>query len=263
MAEETQGVQNKGLLAVAIILGLIVVVVYNFHIMHIKNAQRGKVQHLLQYTRAIKRGETVGEGDILSVEVPVLAAEAFGRVVSRESRRSIIGKELNQSVRQGQYVMWGHTALGLVETPDGTINKVAVPIEIDANMSPGPLLTADGRVNLVGMFSVNRGPVKSYTIIENVRVVTVGGGVPDTGGEMPGVSLRPQRSYRQIVVELDPEVHLQWLNVLSHIRGPVSIQVLNRDTVPVGRGGVIRSELQSLAERAAGSTSSSSNGRGL
>ena len=64
MAEETQGVQNKGLLLIALILGLVVAVVYNLHIAQVKRAQRGTMVHLLRYRRAMEAGDVVKADDV-------------------------------------------------------------------------------------------------------------------------------------------------------------------------------------------------------
>ena len=249
MAEETQSVQNKGLLLVALILGLVVAVVYNLHIGQVKKAQRGQTQRLLQYRRAMRAGDTIERDDVEIVEVSVQHVKAFGEIVTQDQIGVVEGQTLNQNVRARQWVAMEHTTMWLSSTADGVIgdDKVSVPVEIDARMSPGVMLTAGGRVNLVGSFAFDGRPERSYIIMRNVRVLSVGGGAPDRGGLMTGPE-RAAKAYRTIQVEMDPQEHLRLLNVLSHIRGPVSVQVLNRQSAPPDTGGVVDDSLKVLAD---------------
>ena len=249
MAEETQSIQNKGLLLVAIILGLVVAVVYNLHIAQVKRAQRGTMVRLLRYRRAMEAGDVVKRDEIEGVEVTVQNARAFGNIVTERQKDIVIGQTLNQSVRAKQWVAMEHTTMGLSLTADQAVTpgKVSVPVEIDARMSPGVMLSAGGRVNLVGRFALSNGPEQTYMIMENVRVLSVGGGAPDTGGIMSGPE-RAAKAYRTIQIEMDPREHLRLLNVLAHIRGPVSVQVLNRHDPPPETGGGVDDSLKSLAD---------------
>jgi len=257
MAEETKGVKNTGLLIVAIILALVVAVVYNAHIAHIKETREGKVNYLLEYTRSLEAGDRIDEKDIIAKGLNIPDLSKLGNVVTNEDRSTIIGKTITQSVRVGQFVEWGHTTAGLAQIPDNIISgedKVAAAVEIDTASSPGAILTPGGRVNLVGMFRVGSSPLKAYTIIENVRVLSVAGGSPradELGDVRPG---RELKSYRTIVVEMDKDVHLQFLNVVSHAVGPVAVEVLNRAMVSPDEGGIINRQLQELAEQAASPT---------
>jgi len=249
MAEETQSVQNKGLLLIALILGLVVAVVYNLHIAQVKKEQSGKMVRLLRYRRDMKAGDVIKADDVASQEVSIYNARAFGNIVTEGKKDTVIGETLNQSVRAKQWVAMEHTIMGLSHTADQAVTpgKVSVPIEIDARMSPGIMLSASGRVNLVGRFALGNGPEQTYMIMENVRVLSVGGGAPDTGGIMSNPE-RAAKTYRTIQIEIDPHEHLRLLNVLAHIRGPVSVQVLNRMDAPPGTGGVVDDSLKSLAD---------------
>jgi len=268
MAEEIQGVRNMGLLVIAVVLGLVVVVVYNFQISNIKSAQSRNVEYLLQYTVAKEAGSEIERDDLTAVPVPTQASEAFGSVVRRENKDEIVGKKLRRNVQAGHYVLWGHAGGGLTAAPDDAIdgpNRAGVSVEIE-QPGPGVLLTPDGRVNLVGMFPTGRGgTTKAYTIIENVRVLSVGGGAPSAAEDMPGMSNRPQPSYRQINVELRPEVDLELQDVLTFAVGPVRLQVLNREEQDPNKGGVITDEVKSLvgqlSSSAAGGRASPGRGR--
>ncbi len=265
MAEETQGVQNTGLLIVAIVLAVVVAVVYNAHIAQVKKVQKGKMRELLQYANKMERGETIDEDDLVVVRVPVHDARGFTNVVSYDSQSTVTGKKLSVRVRAGQWVMWGHTSAGASDSADSMIrdgpNQVGIPIEIEAETSPGILLTAGGRVNLVGRFPDGKGKLSAFLIIENVPVLSVGGGASDIGAPIPGVTAKPQKSYRQIMIDLTSEQHLRLLDVLNYIDGPISIQVLNRDVAPPDPGGDIDDKLLKHLSSLSNGGSSSSRGR--
>lgn len=262
MADETQGVQNKGLLLIAILLALVVLVVYNFHIIAVKKSGQGEQLRVAQYKRAIRKGKIVDANDIIGVDVDVLDPKALGNVVLYEQRDSIIGQKLIQDVRVDQFVVWGHTLKNPGQDVDNMITrgKVAVPIEIESSSSPGPILTSDGRVNLVGRFTLRGQAERAYMIMENVRVIAVGDQPGDQGMIRRGSLSRSSGSYRRITIELTSEEHRRLLDVLSHIGGHVVLEVLNRDEAPPEAGGIVDEALVQ-ALRAGGGSSRGRGGR--
>ena len=110
-------------------------------------------------------------------------------------------------------------------------------------MGKGRIVPAGGELR----FAFDGRPEQSYIIMRNVRVLSVGGGAPDLGGLSAGPE-RVAKAYRTIQIEIDPQEHLRLDNVLSHIRGPVSVQVLNRQSAPPETGGVVDDKLKVLAD---------------
>jgi Flp pilus assembly protein CpaB len=224
MAEETQGIQNKGLFIIAVILGLIVMIAYNFHLNYVKKAASGKAIRVLRYTRPLDAGARIRDGDIEVVKVNVPDPEALGTVMKEESLEAMYEQIVTKDVRRGEYVMWGHT-VDLGGMADDAIDRGnrGLPVEVDAQISPGAVLTSGSRVDLTGYFVVG-GVAQSYWIIKNVRVVSVAQEPPTMASD----SGRSNKGYRTILIEVSEADALKLQNILTHAQGKIVPLVRNR-----------------------------------
>jgi Flp pilus assembly protein CpaB len=245
MAEETQGIQNKGLLIIAVILGLIVVAAYHFHLSYVRNASRGDRLRVLRYMRSLDAGDAISEGDIEAVTIYVPDPKALETVMRERDRGNLVGQVVTESVRRGEYVTWDHTIgdNGLDEEILGEGNR-GLPIEIDAQISPGAAIRTGSRVDLTGFFVVG-GVARSYWIIKNVRVVSVGAGPVTVGSD----GSRSSRGYRTMMIEVSEADALELQNILTHAQGPIVPMVRNR-LRDAGDRTVINPALEQFAERA-------------
>ena len=228
MAEQSTGVQNRGMLIVAIILAVIVVIAFNFFVEAVKN-EKNETVTVLQYVRTLQADRRVDKGDVKEVKIAKATYEMFENLVLADEKEAIVeGEEVVHPVYSGKFVFHGDFRRGEGMRPDSTISpgKVAVPIQVGS--APGAILTPEGRINLVAPFALEGGRVSNEVVIQGVRVLGVAGGI---GVDALGGSQRNPTSYRTVTVELDPVVHLQLETVLSHKRGPVMVQVVNRGEV--------------------------------
>jgi Flp pilus assembly protein CpaB len=228
MADQTGTVQNRGMLIVAIVLAVVVAIAFNVFVEAVKN-EKAKTVRVLRYTRTLSAGQRIEKDDVEVMEVTVASYDTFGTLVLAEDADiRVIGKPVVRKVNSDKPVLLTDVGGGVGESVDGVINDgmVAVAVEVGREASPGQILTPEGRINLIAPFSI-AGKVKYYPIIENVRVL----GVAGSASSMSGDSRRAPTTYRTVTVELTPLVHRQLLSVLSHKRGPVMIEVVNRENV--------------------------------
>lgn len=244
MAEQTQGIQNKWLLLIAVVLGVIVVIIYNAHIRAVRRELVGEKISLVKVTRDFKRGEKLTVRHVEREQIPSSSEKAFGNVLQWKDLdilRSSGGRLLNQPINKGQLLLWDHLLDFQRTRPSNTLREgmVAIPIEFDADQSLGDILTVGDTVNLKGVFSVGGQSPRTYRIISAVRVLNVGGqgAVEQTGKR--ALRRGGMKSYRKMTIEVDEGVSLQLSNLLSHMLGKIQLELRRRDArIPPGAGRI-------------------------
>lgn len=249
-AEETPGVRNKGLLVVAAVLGVVVVIIYNVHIQNVRDASKGQTVALLQYARDLEQGETIVRKDIELVQVPKESVLPLGNVVPKKELDFAVGSDVNQNVKKGQWVLWGHVTEG---GPRGSTLQpqkgyIGLSIEVDPKTVPGQLLWVGSRVNIDAMLPTRGRAPSAQRVIEAVRILAVGGRVYTQEAGSSG--RRAASTYRSVTIEVKKDVSLQLQNVLSHKSGSVTLELRNsQEPLPSG-AGTISKALDNLAKAA-------------
>jgi Flp pilus assembly protein CpaB len=258
MAEEVQNVRNKKLLLVALLLGGLVVVVYNLHIDAVRRAGTGKQVILLRFKRDMKRGEKVTANSLRKVYVDEGRAKALGHVVYLESEADFDAyqdQKLTRDVEVGQLLKPEQLSLTETESPSRRLdaNMVAHPLMLDPRLSPGEILRPGDRVNVLAEFQFHGRDMRFYRVIEAVQVHTVGG----MGAEEPVDAGRGRlanqggvRAFRTITVEVKPDVSLKLAELTKN--KIVRVEVLSsspRLELP-DDAGQINPKLEQLAREA-------------
>ena len=254
MAEEKQGVQNMGLLLIAIALGVVVVIVYNVQIHRIREGMRGTTMRLLKFRRDMRIGDDIKRTDVEVHEIEAQRPGEFGNVMPSKELEYLITQSLRKSARKGEFVMWGHVLASGGEKASGDIKRgmIAKTVPIDSATSPGTILSVGDRINLIGIFRVNKGKPKAYRILTDVRVHRIGGMGPakDSTSAKPSRASKGMRSFKSVTLELTPAVSLQIENLQTHVLGEFTLEVRNlEDRSPPGAGQV-HPELETLASEA-------------
>lgn len=230
MAQENTGVQNKGMLLIALAVAAMVVVIYNWQISHIREESKGKTIRVLTFNRDMKSGEDLRGPEHLTVqEVSKQFEGPLGDVYILEpgtDLKSIVGK-LGMNAQKDEYFrlsqLEAYAGERVSRIPAGMV-EVTVPI--DSQEAPGDMLRVGDHVNIVGKLSLNNGPLRSYRILDGIEVLGIGGrGIRDTAGRGPSVD-EGMTSYRSIQVALPPDVSLQLSNILTHVAGGVRLELL-------------------------------------
>ena len=235
--EQSSGVQNKGLLITALVLGVLVVLVYNWHIGQVRQAGIGETVELLVLKRNMESGEKVEDTDLKVVRTETHFKEGIGQNVIFNTKPGDLKDEvLSRRVLRGRFLRWedfvGHepdpNSEGLEE------GKESFQITIEPRESPGQMLRVGDRVALLGILALGGGkPLKTYRILDGAKVVSIGGiasGPTRTTSRTRGSSgyTRAQRTYRTIGIELDKKTVLKLNDVLTRLVGSLRIDVLSR-----------------------------------
>ncbi|HUT02158.1 MAG TPA: Flp pilus assembly protein CpaB [Phycisphaerae bacterium] len=261
--EERNGVQNVWLLIIALALGLVVVVVYNFHIYRVRQEGRGKTISLLRVNRDIEAGERLADEDLQEQFLPKQYEGSLGNVVRAENKENAVGSVVNQNIEKGRWLHWSHIIGGDTAKPANVIAKgnVAVTVPVDPRMSLGDILSQNDRVNILGLVPVGQ-QLRTFRIIKGVRVLAIGGeGIrPNKVMEWTPKSKQGSRSYRSITIEVSPDVSIQLANVLTHVSGSCWVELLSSSEARSADFGKISPELKDKAASPSRATGSGAGG---
>ncbi len=252
--ETSQGIQNKWLLLIAIVLGVVVVFIYNAHVSAIREEMKGKAIEVVEMARDLDAGQRLTTRHIRMAEIPRGEAAAFGRVVRWSDRHRLLvrgGKHVNQKLSKGDYLQYDHLpgGSGLVPSSKITEGMVLRGLQFSKDQSPGDALMPNDTINLLGVFSVGGGKPRMYRMIEGVRVLNIAGrGAADRN--LSGASSSATRSYRQISIELRKDVALDLANLLTHMQGEIGLELNRRGDKPSMNAGRINPDLKKLASYA-------------
>lgn len=254
MAEEKQGVQNMGLLLIAIALGVVVVIVYNVQIHRIREGMRGTTMRLLKFRGDMRVGDNIKRSDVEVHEIEVQKPGEFGSVMPAKELEYLTTQFLRKRARKGEFVMWAHVLAsgGEKASSDITIPMIAKTVPIDSATSPGTILSVGDRINLIGIFRVNKGKPRAYRILTDVRVHRIGGMGPakDNTSAKPSRASKGMRSFKSVTLELTPAVSLQIENLRTHVLGEFTIEVRHPDERAPASAGLVHTELETLASEA-------------
>jgi Flp pilus assembly protein CpaB len=249
MAEDkTQGVQNKWLLIIAVILGLVTVFIYSEHIDAIRDHENANKVSIIEVKRNLRQGDKITLKDIKKTEVPRLEKKSLGNVMLWPQDKSLaLGKPVNQAINKGQFLLTQHLYGSSAEkyTRKIAAGMVAMPITFNADSSGGDLLSPGDTVNLLGNFSVNRGRYKIYRIIDYVRVLGMGGRTEVGSGGGKGMT-----NYRKLTIEVTPAVSIELRSVLTHLKGDIGMDINRDGATPPPNAGKINPQLKIMAENA-------------
>lgn len=251
MAEQAPARQSKRLLVVALIVAAIVVVIYNVHVSAVRSAGKGEDIVVVKYSRDMEPGERITRKDVHRANVQKAHYEGLGNVVTGDYYDLVVGGVLNQPVKKDQFVTYGHVTAEFGSGASGRLEKdmVAVSLEIDPRNALGDILRVHDRVNILARLSVNRRQLKTYRVIEGVRVVAVGGR-GQFGRDIPRMGTvstnRVPRTYRSITVQVPKKISLELENVLSHRAGSISLELCSASLTVKDEALKINEDLDSL-----------------
>ncbi len=252
--EDNQGnspVANKKLLLTGIVLAVIVVVLYNVQVARIRATSRGKTVELLRLARDMQPGQKIRSKDLEAVEVPQQFLEGLDNYIKAENIDYAITSTLQQPVIKGRWLMYEHTVNPEKSNPSARIspNMVTYTLTIDPRRSPGEILRVGDRVSILGMLQVNNKPLQAYRIIEDLKVIEIGGmsfrDTPLTVSKRS--SKQAMRQFAKITVEVNKDISLQLANILSHLSGSAWLEVRNPTAGSRFKTPKVDPELRNLA----------------
>jgi Flp pilus assembly protein CpaB len=259
MAEEAPRVNNTKLLLISVLLGLVVMVVYNVHIRQVRSEARGESVTVYRLRRDARPREEIEMADLREVDIPQRVFESLGNPIKKIHIQDVIGTtRLYKPVSQGDYLTWDHfsSSGGASPTEEIEIGMRGTTIEFDPRKSPGELLRRGDHVDVLGIL---RPPGEkestTYLILPAVKVIRVPGEEINARG---GGGSRSR--YRTVQVQVTPEVSKQLKNVMTWVEGSLWIDVRpSTETLP-DNAGEIHDELDELPANVGGRRSGSFDG---
>ncbi len=235
MAENV--VWNKKLLVVSLVVALAAVALFYVYDSLKQARLTGEMVEVLVWKRDLTPGEEIGRGDIGVTRIRREVLRDIQGVVTNAPEDRALVKEhtrVSRYVNKNDFVRFTDVRGGGRSAPSVKIRKGmrAVTVPVDPYTAPGQMLSVDDRVDLIGMVSLKGKPAKAYLLIENLRVLAVGGQPGEATQRAPGGGnvqrYRPSRTvYRSVTVETIPEVAVQLANLLPRIQGKTWILVRN------------------------------------
>jgi len=242
MAEQ-EVVWNKPLLLVAFLLGVLAAVLFIVYDHTMQRKLSGDVINVFQWRDDFPANRKVTLNDVTKIPMRRVFAKQMadrGGILNEGDSVLLLGDnvKLSRSVTRGEWVR-STDVLGGGDSNRGLNPRDGmrtVTLRVDPNTAPVGL-EVHARVDLYGLMNdPTKGASRSYTILQNVRVLAVGSRTEGdenafrpTGSNYRGAS---GRSYRTVTVEVAPKTAQLMVEVLDRIRGGkvwVSIRPISDD----------------------------------
>lgn len=225
-------VANKKVLLVSILLGIAAVVLFYVHESYQQQQFTSGQVTVLAWKRSMKNAQEVALDDLNTAVVPRTMSKDL-KLVEESSIQTVLKRLTCRNVDQGDFVRLSDVLAEAGNVPSNAISSGyrAVPLPVDPTAHTGELMHPGSFVDIVGMFVVGDQPAKSYTMLENVRVVNVGGRPPLAPEQIaPDDEARRKydpglRVYRTVTVEIKREMVEQFFDLLARVRGKLYLVV--------------------------------------
>jgi Flp pilus assembly protein CpaB len=244
MAEEPR-VNNTKLLLISVVLGLVVMALYNYHVEQVRSAARGESVTVYRLARDAKANEELEMSDLKQVSIPKPVFDSLGNPIKASDIDSVIGvTRLYKPVLKGDYLTWDHFSASGESSPAEKIEvgTRGVIIEFDPRRSPGGVLNQGDYIDVLGYVRPpGKDVTRTYNILPAVKVIEVPGADPSSR-ERRGSPTR----YRRVMVQVSPEVSQQFKDIVSWVEGSLWIDVRSSTEALPDRAGKIDRELEGL-----------------
>jgi len=232
MAE--QSVVNKKLLLLSLVLGVVAVILFIVYDSLKEERLRGPTVRVLKWTRNLGPDEEIRPGDVADVEISVRDMEAIQGVV-RWSERHLVaeGSHVNRRVSKGDYIRYGQIIEIDTSLPSSAVRVGwrGIPLQVDPYKSPGNMLSIGDRVDVMGMVSIRGKPPRNHILIQNLRVLAIGGESENPQEQIGSAQARRynprRRVYRSVMVEVTEEVAVQLGDLLPRVQGKPWLLIRN------------------------------------
>lgn len=241
MAEEM--LWNKKLLVISLILGVAAVALFYLYDTLQRQRVEGDTIQFLRWKRDMNPSDEVARTDVEVFDVSRRTQAAYEGVLQNSDTdwALVVNNRVNHSVRRTQPVRYADI-MGTGAPPPAdriSMGMRAYPIQVDPLSTGGGMLRVNDRVDLVGLVSL-KGKTRAYILIENLRVLGVGGRgeAADLPGDEPSRRDPGQMVYRSITVEVAPEIALKLTELLPRVQGKLSVVQRRPDDTTVKFKGV-------------------------
>lgn len=230
-------VWNKKLLLISLLLGVAAVGLFYFYDSIQEKRIRGEIIEVLRWRQNMKAGDRI---DSRSVEVlPISAGSAsLDGVATKDALNTlVVNGMLAKDVEKNHFVFYTEILGHRGGRPSQSITKGsrAFPLPVDPKYTVGALLSEGDRVDVLGVLSIGGKPPKTYTLIENLKILGIGGRSKSPEEDFEA-DWKPTglRVYRTVSVEVTPQVGEQLADLVVRVRGSIMLLVRNPGETPEG-----------------------------
>lgn len=223
-------VWNKKLLVISLLLGVLAVGLFYLYDSVQERRIRGEIVEVLRWRQDMNAGDEIPRRAVEVVAISAGAASLDGVARGGDLESLVVNGSLRQNVEKNRFVFLSQIYGARGGRPSQRITKRsrAFPLPVDPKYTVGALLSEGDRVDVLGVLAIGGKPPRTYTLIENLRVLGIGGRSRNPDEEFePGRKRAGVRVYRQVTVEVRPKVGEQLADLLARVRGKILLVVRN------------------------------------
>ena len=256
MAEQTPAVQNKGMLIVAAVLGIGVVLIYNWQIEAIRKEGRGEQVYIMRFEKDMVPGQKLDVDKDLAMEaVPEKLADRLADVVAvknKEGLRAFKDLPVNKRIYKGVFLTSSMLSTDQKMTRLRLNNPQDLAVAVSVKeQGIGDVLQPGSYVNLVANIPDRSGKLTPMRVLKRVFVLAVGGrGIRSEASPMASAE-EGSASYRTLTIEVSDETSLDLKKVQGVIGGPMEVEGLSESVSTVPGEGKIPPEVMDIVKAAA------------
>jgi Flp pilus assembly protein CpaB len=243
---------NKKLLVAALITGAVAMGLFYAYDTMKERQYTGDRVTVLKWTRDLNAGDEIAAADVAEAEVARSEFRTLGQVLTQTDRNLVSpGKRVNRRVSRDDYISYAQLVGGGQESPSANIQKgkLGISIAVDPYFTPGSLLQVGDRADLIGLISVAGKPPRAYMLIQNLRVVGIGGRGESPDEKLAASANRPNAAatmYRSFTVEVTEPVALKLAELLPRVQGKLWLAVRNPTDTDAKYDNVINGDVEKL-----------------
>lgn len=222
-----EGIQNKKLLIVAIIVGVVFVALYNVQRIREEAARRASRTFVVRVTTDLEPGQVLTEQNVQPVGLEMDSTSLKGLVMWEGEA----GLKNGLNVQQVRRRVEKNTVLQLADIGQadaldrGPSEKIrpgwqAVTLQVETNDAPSAYIRRGDRVDVYGKVIMPGKPEQKRLIIEAVEVMAVGGQLDVT----------TKQDFRSISVQVPNDVVPLLMEALDRVVGKLKLSVRPPDS---------------------------------
>ena len=190
-ASESQWIPSGGVLAVAIVAGLLAAILVNVYLGYVKGQyEEGSVKYYILH-EDVPLGQLIQQRSLESLAIPKPLVQRFKdakAIEANEKALKILGMKAPRDLKKGTFLWWPDF---VAEEGGPQVAKIPkgsemITIRVDPNNSLGQALRPGGYVNVRGLFDTGLDPrnprFESLDVMKNVQVRMLNGSPTPVAG---------------------------------------------------------------------------------
>jgi len=189
-ASESQWIPSGGVLAVAVVAGLLAAILVNVYLGYVKGQYEDGAEKYYILKEGVPMGQRIQQRSLESLSIPKPMVQRFKdakAIEANEKAVKIIDMKAPRDMKKGTFLWWPDFVVEegtqVVKIPKGS---EMITIRVDPNTSLGQVLQPGGYVNIRGLFDTGVDPrnprMESLDVMKNVQVRMLNGSPTPVAG---------------------------------------------------------------------------------